>query len=922
MPSLKTPTPDAVERATARLVRPQQQRYFFERLNNPLWIGPLRERKWFSRPPQTVQGADSEFHPQWPALHYLRRMASLPEAQEAVLAVILELPKDITNVTVQESVVAIAVALPPEMAVQAVPQILAWPPPRTASLLPKTLGELLARLASGGQAKPGLKIAELLLRLAEAPAEERAWRRPKPRIGEWHLRLVLEERYPSLVRALPAESVRLLRTSLESALQATSVRQDTLEDYSTVWRPQIESSRHEDTLNLLTTALLAALRQVARERPDRIEVVLADLRHSKQSIFRRLELTLAADLVGSHPTLAVALLPDRQAFDRCLPEYATLLGAGFGVLPPEGQARILEWTAGPERPLRHPEALPAWRRARLEPIAGHLGAGLAAELDELRRNVPDAWIGEPAAPTVWVGPTSPLGPHELKSLPPERVSEALASWVVPAGDRQPSPEGLGRVLAEVVEEATDAYSAVALTFRGLDPTYVRHFLAGLTRGVRAGRRLEWNGVVGLCEWVLEQPGNGRTVDDADPHWGWTRTDIARLLESGLTRSSSGLGASLADRVWALLAKLAEDPEPTTEYEAEFGGSNMDPGTLSINTTRGEALHAVIGFALWRRQPLREGRAEPVTLADMPEVRDVLDRHLDPAIDPSLAIRSVYGRWLPWLFDLDPAWLESRLPTIFPTDPDAKHFWDAAWVEFVIRCGPYGKLLPLLEPSYVRAIQEVGRHVDEASALSEPARHLVDHLVVYTRAGHGTHLLAQVLNSAPRPVRAYALRFIGLVGEDSPRWDEDAVQRFADIWEQRVARAESVDPPERSEAAAELASFGWSFASGQFDPEWTLRIADRIVALGVRLEADHKVARRLVVLASAHLERCLPILGHLIRSDVEGWSLIGWDSEARQLLSAGLASEVATVREAATELIHELGGRGFFDFGELLKGGRA
>ena len=45
----------------------------------------------------------------------------------------------------------------------------------------------------------------------------------------------------------------------------------------------------------------------------------------------------------------------------------------------------------------------------------------------------------------------------------------------------------------------------------------------------------------------------------------------------------------------------------------------------------------------------------------PEVRFVLENHLDLAKDSSLAIRAVYGQWLPWLIFLDREWLYNDSP---------------------------------------------------------------------------------------------------------------------------------------------------------------------------------------------------------------------------------------------------------------------
>jgi hypothetical protein len=103
--------------------------------------------------------------------------------------------------------------------------------------------------------------------------------------------------------------------------------------------------------------------------------------------------------------------------------------------------------------------------------------------------------------------------------------------------------------------------------------------------------------------------------------------------------------------WQILELLTDDLDPTLEDETEYGGKR-DPANYSINTTRGEAMHAVVSYALWvyrnTTQEIDTAEYSMRTFDRMPEVRSVLDKHLDPTVDSSAAIRSIYGQWFPWL----------------------------------------------------------------------------------------------------------------------------------------------------------------------------------------------------------------------------------------------------------------------------------
>src|SRR6185369_14194979 len=107
-----------------------------------------------------------------------------------------------------------------------------------------------------------------------------------------------------------------------------------------------------------------------------------------------------------------------------------------------------------------------------------------------------------------------------------------------------------------------------------------------------------------------------------------------------------------------------DAEPTPEYEAKYGGSNIDAATMSLNTVRGEAMHRAIEYGLWVRRAL-EKNADPLVIKEegfdeLPELREMLDHHLNIDLEPSLSIRAVYGQWFPWLVFLDKKWSAERV----------------------------------------------------------------------------------------------------------------------------------------------------------------------------------------------------------------------------------------------------------------------
>jgi len=94
MKSWKKPTPKLVNRAVALFAHPGHYRYFFDRLENPEWILPLKRKGFFQNAPRVQRDKErgTIFFSPWPESRYLARMASLKP--EVVVDVILHIPED------------------------------------------------------------------------------------------------------------------------------------------------------------------------------------------------------------------------------------------------------------------------------------------------------------------------------------------------------------------------------------------------------------------------------------------------------------------------------------------------------------------------------------------------------------------------------------------------------------------------------------------------------------------------------------------------------------------------------------------------------------------------------------------------------------------------------------------------------------
>jgi hypothetical protein len=964
--SWRKPTAEEVEHAVSLLTRREHYRYFFARLENPEWIQPLKSKGFFENPPlpnrDTSRGTVS--FPLWPESQYLSRMA--PLTPEIVLDTILEIP-DAGNPHVYVDLVEAALNMPlSELPANSVTELAKraenWAIEKyTTFSFPEKFAAFSVHLTRHGKIREGLELARVLLEVLpdesyEGPGDHELFFRllpkPRPRFEHWQYKEVCGKYLPELISLAGIETFSLLCDLLESALRLSrgSHEAPPPEDYSTIWRPAIEVDdpvHQHDIKNILVSALRDACKQLATSDPKNVQKIAGALEGRGWWIFRRIALYLLTEFPDCAPEMAAARLISVELFEeiRARHEYVLLISRHFSTLRPQDKQIIQDFIRnGPdlqrfrERELARTGKDPSevdlttyqkrWQWERLAWIRSELSGEMQERYDSLVREfgdppVPHSPIHGPSFS--WVGPTSPKTDKELREMPLADLAEFLRSWQPSMTRMEPTPEGLGRILSSVVKEDCEGFAQQALAFKNLDPTYVRALFSGLEESLKAGSSFSWLPVLKLANWVLEQPreipGRQSGSLDIDPDWGWARKSIASLLGQGFGVIPGTISFEFRSLAWGVLLPLTSDPDPSPEDEKRLGPPNMDPATLSINTTRGEAMHAVIQYALWVQRDLKgpseEEKKEVCDFDAMPEVRQVLEQHLDPQREPSLAIHAVYGQWFPWLVLLDQAWASQHVEKVFPSDDSSRDLRYAAWGTYIIFCPPYNNVFEVLRDQYAQAVAQLGEEAEHKWIPGDPGERLADHLMTfYLREKLTLHdpLFDRFWQEAPQKVRRRALEFIGRILRDSDKVLR--INHLQELWESRVRFAKSSDSGGRYEE--ELAAFGWWFISGKFDDIWVLDQLLEALNLAGRVYVDHLVAKRLVELLTLHPTKCVQCLRAMVEGDPDGWSILAWSEEARSILQAALESSSTQANQEATGLINYLGSRGYLDFRDLLR----
>ncbi len=468
---------------------------------------------------------------------------------------------------------------------------------------------------------------------------------------------------------------------------------------------------------------------------------------------------------------------------------------------------------------------------------------ISCDRTSMQGRLVSAWVGRPEAVEV----------ESLRVMPIHEIVELLGDFEPGNGFDQPSADDLARQLTQVVAAdpvrfATDIQSLddVGLVYKG-----------GLVHGFRdaaeAGRGFDWSPVLDLCQRVMSEAGTLSGLDAVS-----ARREVTDLLQSGLDPKGSEIPFEFRLRVWELLVDLIEDSEPSSV------GSAFSLYEQAINMTRGRAMEAAICYGVWiyKRTKSKGEHDRVFTLDEAQELREALERHLDPEVESSLAVRSVYGVKLPTLHGLDPGWVKDNLGQLFPKGETKVRSRQATWEGYLCYARLNLSLLDLIRDEYARSIELLG--FPNLEVRRKPDEQLGTHLMIFYWHGRlalDDPMLVRFFEIASDGLRADVLASIG---QDLRAGDEplaaDVIARLKELWEWRIEKARGGP---QDDYQAEMAAFGWTFNSGELGDSWGLGQLEATLKIAGQAAIDHLVVERLALLATESPSETMRCLGFMV-----------------------------------------------------------
>ncbi|MEP5763991.1 MAG: hypothetical protein ABJ308_05335 [Halieaceae bacterium] len=952
-----------IKKVLATVKKETDRQYFFSRLDNPLWITPLREKGYFSSPPQLKQLPDGYVQfPHWPELSYLISVAD--QATAEVIDVVLALPAS-DNPRVYDGILSIALKLHGEASARLLPKCLEYSE-LDNQFLAHRYPELLNHWVMEGNIDHALELAERLVPFSEDPRAQakRKSRRenpesaglllqPSPKIAEWEYQQILEEGVTPIANSAPFQAASMLLDAAASMITLGMHREDLEadreQDYSEIWctRLDIPNRDYQDSKESLVFALTYACDKVYECELESISALDELLRKGKFRLFSRLRQHLYSlhPSENTKPWIREEILSySGYANSEYGYEFQTMVREasehfGSQLLSVREQEDIFERIlSGPSKEdyralmgERYSEQ--AYQRRRiyfhqlqLRPFVAALQRDYQQYYDELIEDPLAAPISDdnyaPYGTTVggWVGQQSPRSLDDLQKLSDEALLEYLNEW---DEERWSAGDGLIEVnipaLAEVFQSLfseTIVPDENRLGFwmmnrdRIARPIYVAAMINAVRELTKSKEFQNLDVWIELCNWVLihgdserNEDSNVPKAESADnPDWGSSRRAVVDFIDACTSKDTDApleYRAGIAD----LLRALCDQFDSRLDNNRPVIVNGDDPISEAINNTRSRALEAIVKFSFWVRRHLPE---DP-----LPELAEILIRRLSgdaeyPLTRPEHAI---LGMHFGDLCQLSRDCSVRHQSDLFPHDD--LPVWQDAFVAYIRYNRPVKAFYELLSREFEFALENLELLVDPQKDNREVVDRLGQHLLsyylwqVYHLTGNGS-LLEQYYERTNDDRERWAQLFdhLGRSLNASTELDEDLLDRVLAYYKWRFEASEPT----------ELKEFTFWLKADCLDPEWRLKsfldvlgIAPaRTVALSIQIKALHKMLPDfpdLVVL-------CFAKIIDSVGSETQMYISV---DETQPILHSGLHAEDPEIREAAEQARENLLRMGRFDF---------
>lgn len=929
--STQQPTEGEIEQALSFLLMPQYRSWFFQHLQNPLWLIPLKTKGLFAPPREPVEddatgGVRYSF---WPEVEYLKRMA--PDRSTDVLEIIMGL-QNVKNPFVKTGCIEALYQMGPTDAARGAKYVKQVMKERTAC---NWYGEgqaatkLMVKLGEAGRGE-AFDIAYTLLDVWIPSGEnKRSRRETTARLNTYHYTGVALKSYKTLWETNPDRAVGVLIKILNRHL--TELNKDSGYDRSEHFYIGMENLDAIDRLDrtyiaILVKAICEAGKALIEKKPDGTDGLLACLLSRDKAILKRTAMYLLRFVPpGTHKERIAEILLDKQLFEDpgFRYEYDLLLrdkidevreavqGTYAGWIDAIGldekqKERFAQWfseTRGRECTPQDIERFENRMRAERIYLVGGQFPQLYAGSKE-KAGVTDMELELSLMPQTdrgdfAISEASPITVEHMLTMDPGSVLDYLLDPASCEGKKKPGmwrepKEALAYVFGEVVRQRTPDYVNRGLNEKliKLDSMFLGTYLNRVMAGVRekdVGGAI-WGAWLDLARLTVE-----RGVDKSE--YKGCLSDILWTIQEGLgERYHIGSDRQNTEAVWQILKPLVKWKKGEEETEPERH-DREDPMQMRCRSIAGEALAQVVSFAVGSKKDQKPYYDECLK----EDVRAVFDCVVSNVRRPE--VNCTFGSDLARICWLDEEWLRNNLDKILQEE-----MWDAVWGTHMSWGRPWPRTFRLLaeKGEYQHAIELIGTP-NKYKFEKDPEEGLAEHLMIalfngWFDDGPKAKLLQEFLNKATVKLRGHAAEFLttGFESLKKEGPNKEITDRLRDYWEMRLVAMSGSVKEDFEEA---IGFINWA-ENSPLESSETLRLLDKTLELteGKLEDRGYQFTKAVCVMGKGNELRALRCLNRAMADNEAGMYFSLYEKELTELMESivRLGDDYANVEDIRRE----------------------
>ncbi len=760
MKSWKKPTSELIDKALGSFKKEHHRKYFFSRLENPLWLKPLAERGCFKHPPKAQRFDDGTIgFPYWPEMRYLKNVCR--EMPDEVVKLLIALPET-DNPVVYDGILDIALQLPRKQSAQLKDKILEYTDIEH-QLRPHKYADLLAHWTAENQTSAALELSKILIDFAPDPqSEEKQKRRkedpmswgtllrPAPGFDPWVYHQIMLNGIRPLAESKPYKVACLLMDATANMIRLRTHPEELEKkiDFSESWCSRLseEDSDYEGAEKTLVHTLTFACEKVFEKSCGSVEALDKLLRKQQWKIFRRLrhhlyalnpneqtkpwirELILAHEDYGLweyHYEFQQMIRNACEHFGETLLTKTERIRIFDAILDGPSKENYRHWIEGwlgeEFTEERFEERQRRFRWLQFAPFAQVLFGEYKTNFQELADEADNPISDEDYPPfktkSGLVANRSPRTPEDLVNFADEELLTFINEW-----EKEDEPINRETFESINIEALANAFQTVfresiipnpnRLKFwmknrkRIERPIYVRVMIYAMQALVKEKNFDQLNEWLTFCEWVLshsdrEHDRDYKQGDESRENQNWTnaRRAVGDFIGVCLEENID-VPITAREKLAKILGMLCTQYDWNLDEGHPNRLDHKDPLTEGINNTRSRALENLVNFGFWLR------RHEPQ--CEVPEVTTLLEKRFSSETDYPLTPPeyAILGMYYPSLCGFNEKWAIEHKPNFFPQAESKRQEWYAAFSSLVLYNGAIKQIFEILKDDFNFALQHL------------------------------------------------------------------------------------------------------------------------------------------------------------------------------------------------------------------------